>query len=174
MAGRFEEYKVPMTMSPEGAEPVPGPAAQPIEPQVGAAEADDPLSSPMPQAAAPQQGQYWQQAPMPPQFAPQPYPPYQGYPGYQGHPGYPPMMQRPGTNAFAIAGFVCGFVFNILGIIFGFVALNQIKRTGEQGRGLAIAGIWVGAASVALTVVWFVVFFSIFVNAMHQLPPPGP
>jgi uncharacterized membrane protein len=83
------------------------------------------------------------------------------------------MMQRPGTNAMAIAGFVCGFVFNILGIIFGFVALNQIKRTGEQGRGFAIAGIWIGAASLALTVVWIIFFVAVFAHAVNQFPPPG-
>ena len=38
----------------------------------------------------------------------------------------------------------------IVGIILGIIALNQIKQTGQQGRGLAIAGIVVGGAWVAL------------------------
>ncbi|ORV88394.1 hypothetical protein AWC11_14805 [Mycobacterium interjectum] len=57
-----------------------------------------------------------------------------------------------GTNGFAVAslvcslfGWVCMFIGAFLGIIFGFVALSQIKRTGQKGRGMAIAGIVVGA-----------------------------
>ncbi len=57
-----------------------------------------------------------------------------------------------GTNGFAVAslvcslfGWVCMFIGAFLGIIFGFVALSQIKRTGQNGRGLAIAGIVIGA-----------------------------
>jgi peptidyl-prolyl cis-trans isomerase B (cyclophilin B) len=38
----------------------------------------------------------------------------------------------------------------VLGIVFGHVALSQIRRTGEQGRGLAIAGLVIGYAFVGL------------------------
>jgi len=41
----------------------------------------------------------------------------------------------------AIASLICAFVFAPLGIIFGHVSLSQIKRTGEEGHGLAIAGL---------------------------------
>ncbi|SPM29193.1 hypothetical protein MTAB308_2684, partial [Mycobacterium terramassiliense] len=77
-----------------------------------------------------------------------------GYPppvGYPPPPGYPP-PQMVGTNGFAVAslvcslfGWVCMFIGAFLGIIFGFVALSQIKRTGQKGRGMAIAGIVIGA-----------------------------
>ncbi|MGL5857650.1 MAG: DUF4190 domain-containing protein [Angustibacter sp.] len=57
----------------------------------------------------------------------------------------------PGTNGFAISAFVCGLLgVALLGVIFGIVALGQVKRTGQQGRGLAIAGIVVSAAWVAM------------------------
>jgi multisubunit Na+/H+ antiporter MnhB subunit len=65
---------------------------------------------------------------------------------------------------------VCGIVFNILGIVFGVIALGQIKRTGEEGRGLALAGIWIGVASLALTVVWFVLGF-LWIDHYMQNPP---
>nr|WP_274521138.1 DUF4190 domain-containing protein [Rhodococcus sp. 311R] len=42
-------------------------------------------------------------------------------------------------------------------MILGIVALNQIKQTGQQGRGLAIAGIAVGAAFLAIFAVILVV-----------------
>ncbi|WP_374946383.1 DUF4190 domain-containing protein [Agreia sp.] len=51
-------------------------------------------------------------------------------------------------NVIAIVGFIASFFINIVGIILGFVALSQIKRTGERGRGLAIAGIIIGFASI--------------------------
>lgn len=71
--------------------------------------------------------------PYPP--APPPYP-YQPYP-------YPPPVP-PRTNALAIASLVCAFVFAPLGILFGHLSLSQIKRSGEDGRGLAIAGLVIG------------------------------
>lgn len=63
--------------------------------------------------------------------------------------GYQPA--RP-TNALAIAALVCGIVFAPLGIIFGHISLSQIKRTGEQGRGLALTGLILGYAITVLTV----------------------
>lgn len=54
------------------------------------------------------------------------------------------------TNGLAIAGFVCSFFCGILGIIFGAVALSQINKTNGGGKGLAIAGICIGAASTVV------------------------
>jgi hypothetical protein len=52
-----------------------------------------------------------------------------------------------GTNGLAIASLACGlgqFVFGPLttipAIVFGHIARSQIRRTGEQGAGLALAG----------------------------------
>lgn len=54
----------------------------------------------------------------------------------------------PSTNTMAILALVFAVLGGWLSIVFGILALNQIKRTGEQGRGLAvaalvIAGVWV-------------------------------
>ena len=35
---------------------------------------------------------------------------------------------------------MCAFLCSLLGLIFGLVALSQIKRRNQGGRGLAIAG----------------------------------
>ena len=50
----------------------------------------------------------------------------------------------------ALAGLTlsCGLLAP-LGIIFGHIALSQIKRTGENGRGMAIAGLVIGYLSLA-------------------------
>lgn len=78
------------------------------------------------------------------------YPPPQPQPYY--YPGYAPRR----TNGLAIAALVCGicgFLYlipAILGIIFGLVSIRQIKRDGTDGRGMAIAGVAVGTAWLAL------------------------
>jgi uncharacterized membrane protein len=58
----------------------------------------------------------------------------------------------------AVASLVCSLfgwlclIGPILGLIFGFVALSQIKQTGQRGRGMALAGIIIGGILVALII----------------------
>ncbi len=54
------------------------------------------------------------------------------------------------TNGLAIASLVCSFFCGILGVIFGIIALNQINKSNGNGKGLAIAGICIGAASMII------------------------
>jgi hypothetical protein len=64
----------------------------------------------------------------------------------------------------AIASMVLGilwlyFIGSILALIFGYVARNQIRRTGQSGDGMAIAGIvlgWVGVAIMVLVLIFVV------------------
>lgn len=99
-----------------------------------------------------------------PQNYPPNYPPNYGPPPEFGAPylgGYgPPATPPPGTNPLAIfsliascVGLLCGFG-SIIGIVLGVIAVNQIKRSGQQGRGLAVAGIAVGAVSLVISVIW--------------------
>ena len=67
------------------------------------------------------------------------------------------------TNELAIASLACGlaqFMFGpvaaVPAIVFGHVARHQIKRTGEQGAGLALAGLILGWAAVILAIVLIV------------------
>lgn len=48
------------------------------------------------------------------------------------------------TNVFAVLALVFGIIGGLLGIVFGHIALSQIRRTGEAGRGMAIAGLALG------------------------------
>ena len=50
-------------------------------------------------------------------------------------------MKKKGDNIFAILSIIFTFLFFPLGLIFGIIALVQIKKTGENGKGLAIASI---------------------------------
>jgi hypothetical protein len=64
----------------------------------------------------------------------------------------------------SLLGWVCA-IGPILGIIFGFVALSQIKKTGQSGRGMALAGIIIGFVVVAIMVVYLIIV--IMVAATH-------
>jgi hypothetical protein len=52
----------------------------------------------------------------------------------------------------AILALVMAFVFAPAGLILGIVARKQIARTGEEGSGLALAGIIVGGIFTAIFV----------------------
>ncbi len=87
------------------------------------------------------------------------------YPTYAyGQPvPYPTLGKR--TNGLAIAALVCGiggfffFIPAVLGIVFGFVARSQIRQSNgtQGGEGLAMAGIIVGFAWIALLIFVIVV-----------------
>jgi hypothetical protein len=90
--------------------------------------------------------------------------PYQAYhPAYQTpYQAYPASR---GTNGMAIASMVLGILWiywlgSILALIFGYIALRQIKQRNEGGRGMAIAGTvlgWIGAGTLLLTIIVAVV-----------------
>jgi hypothetical protein len=90
--------------------------------------------------------------------------PYAPYP-----PPYimPPVVSRR-TNPTAIASLVCGLaqpftagLTMIPAVILGHMARSQIRRTGEDGNGLATAGLvlgWVGIGFVVLLILLVVTF----------------
>ena len=123
--------------------------------------------------------------PYPPPYGYPPPPPYGGGPvGYGGYGGPPPMY--PGaydpyqgypphqTNSLAVASLVTAITGVVLGIplaIFcyvgwlipviaaamGGVALNQIKQNGQQGRGMALAGVIIGCVTAGLLVLVMII-----------------
>jgi Domain of unknown function (DUF1707)/Domain of unknown function (DUF4190) len=79
----------------------------------------------------------------------------------------------PKTNGFAIASLACGigqFMFGPLAtipaIVFGHMARSQIRRTGEQGAGMALAGLILGWAAVILAVAVLLIGVTVAVG-MH-------
>jgi hypothetical protein len=68
----------------------------------------------------------------------------------------PPAMPRQ-TNSLAIASLICGLgqlllypLATIPAIVLGHVARRQIQRTGEAGSGMALAGLLLGWAGLAI------------------------
>jgi hypothetical protein len=56
----------------------------------------------------------------------------------------------PRTNVLAIISLIAAFVFPLAGVITGHIALSQIRTTGEQGHGLAKAGLILSYVFVAI------------------------
>jgi hypothetical protein len=104
--------------------------------------------------------------PPPPPGYPPPFPP--PYPGYGTDP-YDPYRQAPlqGTNGKAVGAlvaallgvplcFFCG-IPSIVALVLGVMAMNETKRTGQDGHGMALAAVIVAGITLALTVVVFII-----------------
>jgi Domain of unknown function (DUF4190) len=101
-----------------------------------------------------QHGPAQQQWPVPPgPYAAQPAAPW-------GYGQYAPPSQR--TNTLAVVALVLGVVgVSLGGVICGHLALSQIRRTGEAGRGMAIAGLVLGYLWIAVVVILLIVAASL-------------
>ena len=128
--------------APTAPAPAPAPAA-PNSPYPGTAPAASVLRYPGGGAVPPQT----------------PYNPYMqggqpnGQPGWSGSYGSVPPEANQKYNGLAIAGFICSFLVSLLGLILSIVGLNQIKKQGGKGKGLAIAGIIISAAGMVIQVI---------------------
>jgi hypothetical protein len=60
----------------------------------------------------------------------------------------------------AILALVFAFIFSPAAIVLGHIAKKQIRQTGEQGEGLATAGLWLGyiftGLYVAFCALWLI------------------
>lgn len=114
-----------------------------------------------------QQSPYGQQQPaygsQPPSYGSQSHDQYGGYGGYAGG-------SAPSNNTMAMISLVAGivgltvlpFLGSIVAVITGHMARREIARTGEQGSGLATAGLimgWIGVGILVLIVVLALVVF---------------
>ena len=97
--------------------------------------------------------------PPPPVPAPPPPAPY-GYP----QPYYQP---APSMNGLAVASLVASFFWvlwfgSFLAVVFGHVALSQIKQSGgrQTGYGVAMAGLVLGYIELAFLALWAIVFLA--------------
>jgi len=92
---------------------------------------------------------------------------------------YMPVSRR--TNGLAIASLVCGlaqlpsFGLTMLpAVILGHVARGQIRRTGEDGMGLATAGVVLGWIGIGFAVLVILIVAGAFAAQQPVVPgPPG-
>jgi hypothetical protein len=65
---------------------------------------------------------------------------------------------RQRVDGYAITAFICAIIgLVVFAVGFGVAALRRLARTTDQGRGLAIAGLWLSAAWVVVAAVFFYV-----------------
>lgn len=147
-------YYNPYTQGAQPGQPDPSgqsaPYGQPAQPyaQNGQAPQSGQPSQPYSQPSYTQQQPYAQS----PYTQPNPY--TRPYPAYGAVPPY----ENQSYNGFAIAGFVCSFFVALVGLILSIIGLNQIKKQGGKGKGLAIAGIIISAAQFVIWIILIVLF----------------
>lgn len=80
----------------------------------------------------------------------------------------PATPQTDRWNVLAILAIITVWFTVILGLVFGHIALSQIKRTGERGRGLALTAVivgWLAVVAGALTAMFFLIFGGLYVSS---------
>jgi hypothetical protein len=91
-----------------------------------------------------------------------------------------PYLRSARTNATAVAALVCGVAVPFAGItaipavICGHKARREIRRTGEQGDGMAVTGLVLGYAAI---IFWVLLMFGamvIFTTKGHPAPVVSP
>ena len=60
------------------------------------------------------------------------------------------------TNTMALVGFVMSFFNGLVGLILSIIGMSQIKKTGEPGKGYALAGIIISSVSMLLGFVYWI------------------
>lgn len=76
-----------------------------------------------------------------------------------------PIALRP-WNALAIIAFVLAFVVPPGGIVCGHIARGQLRSTGEQGDGLALAGLILGYVFTAGIVVFVLIWLAFLIATL--------
>ncbi|HEY7339927.1 MAG TPA: DUF4190 domain-containing protein [Ktedonobacterales bacterium] len=140
------------------------------EPTPSAVPSTESTPSPTPDATAPYPNS---------STYPEPYP--YATPGYYYPWLYAPPAPRLGT--WALVSMICGAVsiatfqsvLAILAVIFGFIGLNEVKKSQGtvEGRGFAIAGIVTGFISIGLTllvIALYIVYFVFIISTLNTLP----
>lgn len=81
------------------------------------------------------------------------------YASQQGPGGYPPR-----TNVLAIVALITAFIAPPAGLVLGIIAYRQIDRTGEEGKGLALAGAIVGGVFTGFILMFFIAWLGMFIS----------
>ncbi|MFJ4190116.1 DUF4190 domain-containing protein [Kitasatospora sp. NPDC089509] len=154
-----------LTAAEEPGRVAPAPASDP-DPESAPRAAADPWAPPAPAPSqAPPQPPLpplpaggWASVPPAAESGPRPGHPYP-HPDVHAHPhARPPYPQNPyaprpepRTNGFAVGSLATGLtLLSPVALVFGIVALTQIRRRGERGRGMAVTGLVLGVVGTLL------------------------
>lgn len=75
---------------------------------------------------------------------------------------YPLTPPTAGNNPLAIAALFSSFVFAPLGVVFGHIAIHQIGRTAQRGRGLAVSGLVIGYTLTTVAIATWITLLTAF------------
>lgn len=126
-----------------------------------------PSPAPQYQPGAGQPGAYGQQPyGQAPPYGQQPY----GQPG-DGHRPYGQPDRSDKYNVLAIVSLVSAFFISLAAVITGHIALHQIKRTGEQGRALAITGLVLGYVGLVVGAIILIGAISLLAAGSNTFSP---
>lgn len=79
-----------------------------------------------------------------------------------------PAPQSDRYNPFAIVAIITVWFAGIFGLIFGYIALSQIKSTGEKGHGIALASVILGWIAVGIAILMIIFWTVLFGAAVSQ------
>ena len=80
---------------------------------------------------------------------------------YGARPAYYGVPRAAATNGLAIAALVTAIVgVSLVAVILGHMSISQINRTGEQGKGMAIAGLVLGYLGMLFGIIFFFAILS--------------
>lgn len=109
-----------------------------------------------------------------PNHPPPPHPGYSGYGAYPPPGGYGAPL---GTNTNAIialiasaAGLVLCGAPAIVGVVLGVIAMRDTRRTGQNGHGLALTAVILGAVVLAFYAIYLVVIAGLVVMSPQWAP----
>lgn len=95
-------------------------------------------------------------------------------------PAPPPVIAQQRTSGLAIASLVCGICqigfplpTGLVAIFLGHAARRRIRRTGERGDGLALAGLILGYVGLVGFLLLFLMLFR-FASSAPPFPPGAP
>lgn len=87
--------------------------------------------------------------------------PYRADQYYGAQPAYYGVPRAAATNGLAIAALVTAIVgVSLVAVILGHMSISQINRTGEQGKGMAIAGLVLGYLGMLFGIIFFFAILS--------------
>lgn len=84
---------------------------------------------------------------------------------------YPAQPYPERTNALAVTSLIAGIIgwcalplfAGVVAVVLGHIARRQIRRTGEQGSGLALGGIVLGYLNIVFCVLMVILMVVLFV-----------
>lgn len=73
------------------------------------------------------------------------------------------------TNTFALLAILFAFIAPLVGIIFGHIALKQIKRNGDAGRGIGLTGLIISYVFVGVIVLLLLIYVGLVLTLVGEM-----